>query len=117
MKITFSLSAVVFLFAVACTSKQDGQVTAMFDASVQGIGGDCKLPLLDFGSRTTEIDKLTGSTNPTKLYYAVNLNPAYSKAGTSLQVVIRKTAASEERACTTMGPAYPSITVTSAMAK
>lgn len=117
MKTTSSLIAAVCLFVFACNPKQDDQIAATFDATVQSIGGDCKLPLLDFGSRTVEVDKLVGSTNANKLYYAISLDPANSKVGTSLQVTIRKTSASEERACTTMGPAYPSITVTSSVTK
>lgn len=117
MKIIFPLFVAIFLLVLACNLKQDDPINATFNASVQGIGGDCKLPLLDFGSRTAEIDNLVGSTNANKLYYAVNLEPAYSRAGTSLQVTIRKTVASEERACTTMGLTYPSIAVTSAVVK
>lgn len=117
MKTTSSLIAAVWLLLVACNPKQDDQVTATFNATVQSISGDCKLPLLDFESRTVEVDKLVGSTNANKLYYAISLDPANSKVGTNLQVTIRKTSASEERACTTMGPAYPSITVTSSVIK
>ena len=117
MKTTAFLIIAVCLFVVACSPKQDDQVTATFDATVQSIGSDCKLPLLDFGSRTAEVDKLVGSINANKLYYAISLDPDYSKVGSSLQVTIRKTGASEERACTTMGQTYPSITVTSTVAK
>lgn len=117
MKTTSSLLAAVCLFVVACNPKQDDLVTATFDARVQSIGGDCQLPLLDFGSRTVEVDKLVGSPNSNKLYYAISLDPANSKVGANLQVTIRKTNTSEERACTTMGSSYPSITVTSSVTK
>lgn len=108
------LFVVILLLIVACTGNQADPVTSTFDVVVQGIGGDCKLPLLDFGSRTAEVGTLIGITSANKLYYAVNLDSAYSKAGTNLQVKIRKTSANEERACTTMGPSYPSIAVISA---
>ncbi|MVM29938.1 hypothetical protein GO755_07835 [Spirosoma sp. HMF4905] len=117
MRTTSSLFAVMILLVAACTKSQDDQVTSTFDVSVQGIGGDCKLPLLDFGSRTAEVGKLIGLTSPNTLYYAINLDSIYSKAGTSLQVTIRKVTASEERACTTMGPSYPSVAVTSTLTK
>ena len=117
MRITSPLIAAIYLFLITCNSKQDDQVTATFDATVQRIGSDCKLPLLDFGSRAVEVDKLVGSPNANKLYYGISLDPAKSNVGTSLQVTIRKSSTSEERACTTMSPAYPSITVTSSVIK
>jgi hypothetical protein len=117
MKITSSLITAICLLLIACKPEQDDQVTATFDATVQSIGSDCRLPLLDFGSRAVEVDKLIGSTNANKLYYGISLDPANLKVGTSMQVTIRKTSSSEERACATMGPAYPSITVTSSVIK
>lgn len=117
MKITSTSIAAIYLFLIACNPKQDDQVTATFEATVQRIGSDCKLPLLDFGSRAVEVDKLIGSTNANKLHYGLSLDPAKTQVGTILQVTIRKTSTSEERACTTMGPAYPSITVTSSVIK
>lgn len=116
MKNTLFLAVMLFLSA-ACNRKQDDPAASTFDATVQSIGGDCKLPLLDFGSRTAEVKNLVGASSDNPLYYAINLDPVYSKAGTKLQVTIRKVAVSEERACTTMGISYPSVGVTSATPK
>jgi hypothetical protein len=117
MRTTSWFFVIMLLLVAACHKIQDDQVTSTFDVSVEGIGGDCKLPLLDFGSRTAEVGNLIGLTSANKLYYAINLDSTYSKSGTSLQVTIRKVAASEGRACTTMGPFYPSVAVTSVVAK
>lgn len=117
MKVTSSLITAIYLLLTACNPEQEDPVTATFEATVQSIGSDCKLPLLDFGSRAVEVDKLVGSTNANKLYYGISLDPANLKVGTSMQVTIRKTSPSEERACTTMGPTYPSVTVTSNVIK
>ncbi|GAB4043085.1 hypothetical protein [Spirosoma litoris] len=117
MKTVHVLFAGIFSLIVFGCKTQNDEITSTFDVVAQGIGGDCKLPLLDFGSRTAEVGALIGQTSPYKWYYAVNLDSTYARAGTSLQVTIRKTAASEDRACTTMGPAYPIITVTSVTAK
>lgn len=105
------LSLLLFL-TTACNKAQDDEIAPAFDVVVQSIAGDCNMPLLDFGSRKDEVGKLIGLTSVNEFYYAVNLDSTYSKAGTSLQVKIRKITADEERACTTMGPSYPSIAIT-----
>ncbi|GAB2521873.1 hypothetical protein GCM10027085_10010 [Spirosoma aerophilum] len=114
MKSTCVFLGMVFLLTTACTRTSENEISPVFDVVVQGIGGDCKLPLLDFGSRTTEVGNLIGVTSPSKFYYAVNLDSSYAKAGISLQVKIRKITAGEARACTDLGPFYPSIDVTTA---
>ena len=113
MRTTFLLFATMLSLMTACSKSQDDQIMSDFDVTVVNVSGDCKLPLLDFGSRTAEVASLIGSTSANKLYYAVNLGSVFSTVGTNLRVMIRKATVNEEPACITMGPSYPSIVLTS----
>lgn len=86
------------------------QLTA--DVIVTGVGGDCNGPLLDFGNRQNELDKIVGETNSYSLYYAFDLDERFRVAGTRLTVTVQKS--TESRACKAVGPAYQTVSVVQA---
>ncbi|GAB3766921.1 hypothetical protein [Spirosoma pomorum] len=98
---------------VACRRDTVSSVQPTFDATVQSIGGDCNLPLLNFGNRTNDVTQIAGSPSANGFYYAISLPKAYQKAGQAITTTIRQPTTSEQVVCTTMGPAYPAVVTVS----
>ena len=111
------LKAIIFVLTamVACHSTATIDTQLTLQATVEGVGGDCHLPLLDFGTRQKDVDQLIGQPNSYQLYYAVDLPESFQVAKTNLLVIIQKSTKSV--ACTTMGPAYQFVSIVNAEAK
>jgi hypothetical protein len=109
--------SVLLMTLLACQRDTSSHIQPSFEATVQGIGKDCYLPLLDFGDRTNEVAQAVGTPSAYRLYYAVNLPATYWKTGLSLTTTIRQPTRQEQVACTTMGPGYPVVVVVSAEGK
>jgi hypothetical protein len=109
--------SILLITLLACQRDTNSSVQPTFEATVQGIGGDCTLPRLDFGDRTNEVAQTVGTSSAYRLYYALNLPATYWKPGLSLTTTIRQPTTQEQVFCTTMGPGYPVVVVVSAEGK
>ncbi|MBW3128247.1 hypothetical protein [Hymenobacter profundi] len=113
--IRYLLLLSILLVAFGC--QKDDVAPKEYEVIAQGIGGDCRLPLLHFSNtqQNEEVGRMFGSSlsaaSASGSYYGLNLPTTLAK-GTTLYVTIRKAKASEDRACTTMLPAYNAVFVT-----
>ena len=99
---------------ISCDQDQEPGKSDTFEVTITGEGIDCKLPLIDFQEADlSRIEKITGSRWVS--YHAYNLDKGkFNQLGQVLVVTVRKAYDSELSACTTLGPGYPWVTVTSA---
>ena len=103
-KVAVLLSFGVFL-TVSC-AKKEPELLEFFKATVHGIGGDCRLLLIEFDE---EVPDLIKSPIP-NVYYAHNIPEEYQISGKKIEVQLGQFPKdSEFFACTTMGPTYPHI--------
>lgn len=95
----------------------DADKTGVFEVTLAGQGVDCKLMLIDFKTAdAAEVAKITGASGAR--YHAFNFDKnRYSQIGLVVTVTVRRTTASEMYACTTVGPAFPWVTVIKAEIK
>lgn len=110
------LSIFLLIMMLSCKTISVDKILYL-EAKFVGIGGDCMLPLLDFGSQQEQVEQLVSRTNPYKLYYAFSLDQKVQKTNTRLAVTIRKLKSNEITACSIRGLAYGSVYIVSAINK
>ena len=88
---------------VYCHNDKDDDDDSFFNATVLGIGGDCRTYLIQFDE---DIENTTGHSPLMRTYYAPNLPEEYGIKGTRISVKFRVPKNDELMVCTTMGPAY-----------
>jgi len=97
----------------SCNEESPNEVNKIFQITVAGEGDDCGLLLIDFDqSDKLRIEEIT-QTSGWLRFFALNLNKEYNQVGKELKIKVRKTKNEELYACTTLGPAYPWVTVLS----
>ena len=87
---------------VYCHNDKEDDNDSFFNATVLGIGGDCRTYLIQFDE---DVESITGHSLM-RTYYAPNLPEEYGVKGTRIRVKFRVPENDELMACTTMGPAY-----------
>ena len=109
----YNYLAIVFLTLIDCSCEQREEefIIDSFEVSVQGVGLDCGLLLIDF--KESDLQRIKMITNSDwGRFYAFNLDRnKFGSEGTSLWVRVRKTLDSELSVCTTLGPSYPWVTI------
>ncbi|MBC6611522.1 hypothetical protein H8B15_11335 [Hymenobacter sp. BT507] len=102
------------ILLVAFSCQKNDAAPKEYEVVAQGVGGDCRLPLIDFVDKqqNKEVGRMFGSSlsaySESGRYYALNL-PTTIPQGTKVYITIRQLKPDEERACTTMGPAYNTV--------
>lgn len=110
----------IFIFvilSISCDKEKEVVTNDTFEVVTAGIGIDCRLVLIDF--KKSDQDRLMKITKSNDLrYQAFNLDKGnFSDQGLVLNIKVRKTIDSELFACTTLGIAYPWVTVLEAKLK
>jgi hypothetical protein len=111
MKPVIMLFITLIVLAISCDDHEMTN-TNRFEVTVAGIGMDCGLVLIDFNESDLErIKNITGFN--WSRYHAYNLDKnKFNGVGQKLLVTVSKTKDDELFPCTSMGPAYPWITIT-----
>jgi len=105
-RIVILLSLGVFLAVSCAKNEQESQDNEYFKATVHGIGGDCRLLLIEFDE---EVQGLMKSPVP-NVYYAHNIPEEYQISGRKIEIQLGQFPKDFEFfPCTTMGPSYPSV--------
>jgi hypothetical protein len=109
----YNILITLFLLTLhsSCNEENTHEVNNIFQITVAGKGDDCGLLLIDFDQidkiRIEEITQTSGWLR----FFALNLNEEYNQVGKELKIKVRRTKDEEFYACTTLGPAYPWVTV------
>ena len=108
MKRIAILLILVTLCVVSCEMKEQEDNGKFVKATVLGIGGDCRLLLINFDE---EIPELAKSPVP-NVYYAHNIPEEFQVEGKRIEVQLGQFPKGFELpACTMMGPTYSSVYV------
>lgn len=106
------------LLTLSCQTDEDALAleasTEEFEVETIGVGGDCRLPQIDFIDKLDEVQKITNS--PWSIHYAYGLSPEL-REGKVLLVRIRKYVGEDSRICYTLGPSYSAVQIVSAKVK